>query len=952
MAMPIEFARPGMLFLLLVLPAFWWVHRHSLAALPHWQRQAALWLRLLLVALVILALAGVRWVRTSTAQAVFFVVDGSASVPSELRESVLPFIRNAVRQMREDDRAGIIVFGSDPQMVSPLTSRLDVTRIPASSSPEMTDIGRALGLALAAFPENVGKQVVLFSDGNANAGDALSQALQAASRGVKVHVVPLLREVRNEALIERVQTPNLVKEGEPFELRTWIQSTHAQSVDLTLMRDGQPVKTQTVPLQPGKNLVRLTHREDATGQYRYQVSMLAAVDTHPENNRGAGYVRVQGTPRVLYVTGDGKVTPLAEAARTQRIRVEVIAPQAMKTQPAQLQAYDAVVLHNVPAYELGIPPMRALQTATRELGVGLGMVGGEDSFGAGGYFETPVEEALPVSMDVRKYHSFPSVGIVLVVDDSGSMAAPEGGTTKMELANRAAATVVRFLTPQDEVGVIAAGSDCRAVVPMWKVGEKREEILRAIAAFRPGGGGIYVRPGIEAGAKLMRMSRARLKHMIVLADGDDCDDQEGAIPLAAQLRKAGITVTVVCFGRGKDEAFLQQLAKAGGGRYYFTDRMANLPQIFTKEATIASKAQYIEEPFYVRYTGDEIVAGIGWEGSPPLLGYNTTTAKPGAQVGLLSHKDDPLFAVWQYGVGRSMAFTSDGRAKWCAQWVKWEQFPAFAARTMRTILRSLPADDLRTQVNISGAKGYVSVELLHRAANDDSAARALSAKLISPTGQVVPLVMSQTGATRYEAVFDARGYGTYVVAVQYRRPNSTTGVSVSTDTIAYSPEYRDLKSNVSLLEQIARLTGGKMQPPPQDIFGSQRVPVRVPAEASIPLLFVVLFLLPVDIALRRIVWQTEVLPEWQEAWARARARLRLKAPAPAPASATSRLLQRKERLREKYAASFTAPTSDRSEETPASRDPATPPAAGAAPPHPSEPIGRLLDAKRRARKEK
>lgn len=946
--MPVEFARPYLLLLLGLLPAFWWVHRHSLAALPRWQTQASLALRLLLVTLIVLALAGIRWVRTTTAQAVFFVVDGSASVEPQHRESALKFLREAVRHMREDDLAGVIVFGNDPQIVTPLSARPDVNHIPASSSPEMTDIGRAIGLALAAFPENVGKQIVLFSDGNANAGDTIAQALQAAGRGVKVHVVPFPREVRTEALVERVQTPTLVKEGEPFSLRVWIQSTHQQTAELVLLRDGQAVKTQVVALKPGKNLVRLSHREDVAGQYRYQVSLLAGTDTYPQNNRGAGYVRVQGTPRVLYVTGDGKSTPFAEAVRTQRVRLEVVSPQGMKTLPAQLQAYDAVVLHDVPAYDLGVPAMRALQTATRELGVGLGMVGGENSFGAGGYFETPVEEVLPVSMDVRKYHSYPAVGIVLVVDDSGSMAAPEGGTTKMELANRAAATVVRFLTAQDEVGIIAAGSDCRAVVPMWQVGEKKEQILRAIAGFQPGGGGIYVRPGMEAGAKLLQISRAKLKHMIVLADGADCDDQEGAVPLAGQLRRAGITVTVVCFGHGKDEAFLQQVAKAGGGRYYFTDRMANLPQIFTKEAVIASKAQYIEESFYVRYTGDESVAGIGWEGSPPLLGYNTSTAKPGAQLGLLSHKEDPIFAVWQYGVGRSMAFTSDGRGKWCAQWTKWAEFPAFAARTVRTILRHLPAEDLRTQVTISGGKGYVSVDLLRHSTNDNNP--SLAAKLITPAGQVVPLVLSQTGATRYEASFDARGYGTYVVATQYRRPNGTTGVSVGTDTIAYSPEYRDLRSNLGLLEQIARLTGGKQQPAPQDIFRAQRVPVRVPSEASIPLLFAAMLLLPVDIALRRIVWQAEIRSEWREAWARVLARLHLRPSAPETARATSRLLQRKHRLREKYTPPTTAASSPDVDKTapPVEGTPVTPPAPSSS----GEQISRLLDAKKRARHQK
>lgn len=942
--MPIEFARPWMLLLLALLPLFWWVHLHSLAALPLWQRRAALVARLVIVTLVVLALAGARWVRTATTQAVFFVVDGSASVPAEYREQAAQFIREAVRHMRYDDTAGLIVFGNEPHLVIPLSHRLEgFLSVPPSRSAEATDIGRALSLALAAFPENVGKQIVLFSDGNANAGDTQLHALQAAGRGVRVHVVPFSWQLNREVLIERVQNPSLVPEGAPFELQTWIRSTHDQVARVRLLRDGQPVRAEEVSLRRGKNLVRLSHREEQGGSYRYQILLEPEVDTLPQNNRASSYVRVQGMPQVLYITADGNATPLANALRAQRIRVKVVSPAGAPALVAQLQGYDAVLLHNVPAYELGFPSMRALQAATRDIGVGLGMIGGENSFGAGGYFETPVEEALPVSMDVRKYHFLPGVGIVLIVDDSGSMAAMEGSVTKMELANRAAAAVVRFLGNQDEVGVIAAGSDCRAVVPMWRVGEKKEEILQAIAAFRPGGGGIYVRPGLEAAAKLIRGSQARLKHLIMLADGDDCDDQEGAIPLATQLRREGITLSVVCFGRGKDEVFLQQLAKAGGGRYYFTDRLTNLPQIFTKEALIAGKAQYVEEPFYVRYSNDELVAGFDWQNAPPLLGYNTTTAKPGARVPLWSHQEDPIFAVWQYGVGRSMAFTSDGKAKWCVQWVRWAPFPAFAARMVRAVLRSPPAEDVRTHVQVEGARGRVTIDLLQPAPTAQPP--VLEACLYTPTGESVPLSLSQTGITRYEASFDARGYGTYVVVVQHQQPDGKTQVSIGMNTVAYSPEYRDLASNEQVLQQVARLTGGKVQPAPQEIFGSQRNPVRLPIEVSVSLLFAAMVLLPLDIALRRVVWHADALADWQHVWSTFTARWRRSSPASSTRS-TARLLKRKDALRQRYSASrppVTPPASSDTIVTPPEQTPTKHPST------PTEQVSRLLEAKKRVR---
>ena len=119
------------------------------------------------------------------------------------------------------------------------------------------------------------------------------------------------------------------------------------------------------------------------------------------------------------------------------------------------------------------------------------------------------------------------------------------------------------------------------------------------------------------------------------------------------------------WGATPDAALLEEIARLGNGRYYTADDPAQVPQIFAKETVTASKSAINEQPFspaVVRST--QVLSEIRLEEAPFLLGYVVTRAKPTAEVILATESGDPLLAWWRYGLGISVAFTSDAKARW------------------------------------------------------------------------------------------------------------------------------------------------------------------------------------------------------------------------------------------------------------------------------------------------
>ncbi|MBP8949752.1 MAG: VWA domain-containing protein, partial [Candidatus Promineofilum sp.] len=686
-----SFTTPAALLLLALLPLVAWLVWPTDRQLTGQRRAAGrprprsgwpgLVLRLLILALLILSLAGAQLVRAVNDLAVVFLVDASDSMSRESAAAAEAFVREAVATMGPDDRAGVVLFGANALVEQPLRRFESADDLPPFASQPgrlHTDLAEALRLSLALLPADAVRRIVVLSDGAATTGDTAEAARLAAASGVSIDTVYLPRPAApNEVIVRDVAAPARVGQGETFRLEIAAESTTATPATLRVLGDGAVVYEEVVQLQPGSNnfVVRLAAAAPAFARYRVQLSPPAAADTFPQNNELAAFTEITGQPRVLIVAADptanapDEAEQLAAALAASGLTVERVAPAALPPTPGDLADYAGVILVNVNARDLSPRVMAALQLYVRDLGGGLTAVGGPDSFGMGGYFDTPLEEALPVNMQIEDEERFPSVSLVLVIDRSGSMSAEEDGVTKIQLAAEGAVRALQLLNQNDEMTLITVDEAPDAIIgPVTAA--NRDEAIEQMRRLGAGGGGIFVRAGLAAAAEALADSANEVQHIIVLADGSDAEQKEGVPELIGELTAQGVTVSMVSIGQGPDTPWLQQMAELGNGRFHVTDQAANLPQIFTQETAAIQRSYLVEKRFFpAQISSSPILAGI--RETPALYGYVATSPKATAQVALETQQSDPLLAQWQYGLGRSLAWTSDATGRWAQEWVRW-----------------------------------------------------------------------------------------------------------------------------------------------------------------------------------------------------------------------------------------------------------------------------------------
>lgn len=846
----IQFAKP--LWLLILIPLGYYTYRmaaHSLADMSRFRSRLALVLRSLILISLVFALAGARTVQNVSQRCVVFVLDISDSIPKEKQQAALGYLNTALKQLKTENLVGVIAFGSDASVELSPSNVLKVDKIYSIPDTGNTDISQALGLALALFPEKTAKKIVLLSDGNETRGKAIEQAMLIGSNDVSVDVVPLTNELPHEVLLDKMVCPSAVKVGEPFDLRVVAIAKEPVAGQVRLLRNGVPVGVRAVQLTKGKSVLSFRQSIDKPGSYEFEAILECGQDTRVQNNTALAYTMVKGKPKVLYVEGvPGQAKYLAEALKTTDIEVEARDRSGIPTSLAQLRGYDMLVLSDVPAIGMSAEQMLLIESGVKDLGIGFTMVGGENGFGAGGYFDTPIEKALPVDMSVRKTKVLPSLSVIVVMDKSGSMGASEGGMTKMQLANDGAAAVVKLLQPIDYVGVIVCHTSPVTAVKLQSAKEKGP-IYEQISTIRAEGGGIAVFPSMRMAYDMIRSSRTRQKHIILLADGADCDDQEGAVPLAKQMAGEKITVTAVAIGDGPHVPFLRNVAAAGRGNFYLTLRASDLKAIFTKDVMTVSKSLIVEEPFVPTMDpSSPELSGI--TAVPALLGYVTTSPKPTARVSMISKHKDPILATWQYGLGKSAAFTSDCKARWSSHWVSWPDYGRFWAQVLRSTMRKNPPTDFQTVVEVENGVGSVIIDAVDDKGNFLNQLD-FKGSVVGPSMKGKQLAIEQTGPGRYEATFDAREVGSYVVNV-VRRDQDQTSPDVNVVTIPYPPEYKDIAPNTALLRQIASETRGRFDPKPSEVFTQDFRRSRAYNDLWRLLVILAAVLLPLDVAVRRI----------------------------------------------------------------------------------------------------
>lgn len=844
----VEIMAPRWFGLALFLPLLWLIARFTLSDLPRYQR----WINVTLRALVLIAIIGalVQVVFTSFESRVstIFLVDTSASVPDEVLEKAVDFINQAQQARGPRDDLRIVAFAHHPYTVE-LPAEGPLTKIPRPETEEdglYTDIAAGLRMLYGLFPQDHLKRVVVISDGNETRGDFIAEAYRAQAFGVRIYNYEVEFEPKPEVLIQNIDVPETIEPGAPFNLVARVFSTHDDKATITLWQNEFKDSTQTVELTPGLNEITFKTQVYEPGFREFRLEMkVEGQDTFAANNHFVHNINIRGKPRILYIEGETRSRIYLERAlKDETFELETRSAGGFPRSKKELDAFDLVLMSDVPASNLSHDQMRLLDRYVREDGGGFIMTGGEASFGPGGYKDTEIEKLLPVSFEPEKKRETPSLALLLVIDRSGSMAGE-----RMELAKDAAKAAVEALKPQDQVGVILFDHAVETPIRLQPA-SNRSRILSQISRIAERGG-TDIALGLAESYEQLAFASAKIKHVILLSDGES-PARNMFTEILPAMRIENITVSTVAVGDGSDTSMLRRIAERGNGRYYFTNNPYHVPQIFVQETNTAAKSSMKEEPFRPTVTGRaQILDGINWGQAPYLLGYVSTKAKPQANVLLAADNGEPVLARWRQGLGKSAVFTSDLKNRWAVQWIKWPGYSKFWSQLIRDTMRTDDRDSLPMRIEISQDHAHITVDAI---GEDDGFINNLvsNVQMTLPSGQIEPFQLKQTAAGRFEAQIPLKEYGSYSFKAEHTHNNDTIAVSNGSISYPYPQEFMFTSPNYALARRAAEISLGTTNPSVQELFEADGEQVKYRRHIWPYFVALALLLLVLDLAFRRI----------------------------------------------------------------------------------------------------
>ena len=649
-----------------------------------------------------------------------------------------------------------------------------------------------------------------------------------------------------------------------------------------------------VHLDAGPNVITIPVALPRSGVVRMKAifePLDPAADAIAENNIASALTFVSGEGRILIVDDSGAETQtFAQALRASQLDVQV-SNATVLSDPTVAGSYDAIVLANIARWSLDQAADRALEVAVHDLGVGLFMIGGDHSFGAGGWTDSETAKALPVEMNPPQERQLPRGALGLIIDCSGSMGSPVSGSNmdQQQCANEAAIAGIRTLTAGDQVTVIAFDDSAAVVVPLTNV-ENPEAIAKQVRRIVPRGG-TNLFPAIDLAAKELEGSKQSVKHIVILTDGQTMGDPADGIRMVQMLARKGISVSTVSIGDSTNDPLLVDLAKVGGGRCYpvkSQNAQLVLPQIFIKEATVLNRSLLAEGSF-APSAGGQSPLGIPISKSmPQLAGYVITGPRGGlAQNALVfASKDnaDPLFSWWNYGVGRCAVFTSDLSSRWGSSWITWSGYQPWCAGLARWLLRQSAPMDTSLNTQLDGDNAIVELSIRENA-RGNSATTVATAKVLAPDGSMSTLPLRQIAPGRWSATFPTEASGAYLVNAALQQGESERPVFVQAAVnVSYPREFKFQRQDLAKLQLVAQSSGGRvlqLGDTNATLFeAGGTLAAQSMRQVWDILLYAATLLCIVDVAARRLVFQKRaagagnkvVVGQVAQAWKKARQR--------------------------------------------------------------------------------
>ncbi|MFN3244499.1 MAG: VWA domain-containing protein [Planctomycetota bacterium] len=804
--------------------------------------------------LALLALCGVlaqpSFGTVADGRDVVFVVDRSRSMPAGHLAEAREFAREVVAAQQAGDRFAVVEFAREAAIVSHLSDTLRWSEAERTFDRDGSDLGGALTTALGLVPDGRNATLVVWSDGEVARERVDALARLAERRGVRIDVEPVGRAFGRDAAVHDVRVPPEVPIDAPFALNATVVATADGPARWHLLLDGESVRRGTAQLRTGRNALQLPLELGEPGEHTVALEVQLEGDAVPENDRGLGVVRGLTRTRVLCVTPGGREDRLSRSLRTAGIDVVVAAPEVAPLTLAELDGFEAVVLEDVPASALPTGAMQVVRSWVRDLGGGLLMTGGHQSFGVGGYHQSPIEEVLPVTLEIRDEQRRFGLAMAVALDRSGSMQATAGDTTKMQLANRGAAGAIELMAPTDAVAVLAVDTEAHVVLPLTAVDDK-EGIQQQVRAIESSGGGIYVGAALHECARQLSEAEQEGRHIVLFADASDAEEPLDYLEFVPKLAADGITVSVIGLGSpsDRDAPLLEEIAELGNGRCQFVADATELPRVFAQETIEVTRSALVEESTELRVEPTLQLLGQLPDEAPPVGGFSVAWIRDRADrdITTLDEHDAPLLAHWQVGLGRGAAFLGEADGALTGAWGQWDGYADLFSAVVRWLCGGAPGGvyvDARRERDTAVYSLEVEPE---RAAVLDG----IDGVHTTPDGATGPLRFTRLQPGRVEARVPLVQEGVHRAAVRIG------GESLRLPPLArpFSPEWElqpDPRYGEVTLRGLTRRTGGNVSPASAQVLAGPRRS-RGRQQLGPWLVSVALLLLVAEIASRRLL---------------------------------------------------------------------------------------------------
>ncbi|MHC4100425.1 MAG: VWA domain-containing protein [Planctomycetota bacterium] len=879
--LPLHFDRPGWLILLLLIVPALFMARRSVGGLSRLKVWATFAVRAVVILMLAAALARPVWEKRGEGLTVTVVLDRSQSIPLAMKQYSLDYLQQAAElKDRPEDRLGVITVARDATIAA-MPDRYSMLGADTREPPELdaTNLEAAVNLALAVMPQDTANRIVIASDGNETEGRLLAAAELAAANDVPIDVLVLAYEHANEVIFERIAAPSRARLGQTANVKLVLRSQGRASGRVTLkmndeyldLNGAEPGTALPVTLDPGLTVVPVSIGLDVAGPVQFEAVFEADDPTQDgvsRNNRAVAVTFVGAEGKILVIDDGGTQSQyLVGALADSELAVEVSGTAALVRGPVFLAAYDAVVLANIPRYAITDEEDRTLHAYVHDLGGGLVMLGGPLSFGAGGWIDSETARVLPIKLDPPQSRQMPRGALALIMH---STEMPQGNFWGQKVAIAAIETLSRL----DYVGII--DFDYRSGGCVWEFGPQeagdKTDAINAAKKMTMGDMPDFAR-SMKLALNGLSPLPAGQKHVIIISDGDPQGPPQTLLDAFVAANISVTTVLVSGHGTMSDRMMMKAIAEYTGGSFYEVKNPKNLPQIFIKEAQLVSRSLIVEEPgmqpqVVIRLPGPT----EGYGAVPAVDGYVLTAPREGHSlipiVNPTTEGNDPIYAYWNYGLGKAIAYMSDLTGLWGGHWVGWVDFESFWEQSFRWVMRPSAPSNIIVNTAHEGDRAQVEVEALKGDTSFMDFLRT-SAVVLHPDGTTEPLTLQQTGPGRYRGDFRTTQEGAYLVNINFvgGAPDAPMQGNIQAAvSVPYPREFRAVKHNAALLKEVADRTGGRelgADPALVDLFyrGELDVP-KSPRSIWDLLAILAAALFVLDVAGRRIAVDRRAVAEF------------------------------------------------------------------------------------------